>query len=171
MLGLTPLGFVHTLVGLAALVAGFMALARYKEITLRNTLGRVYLASTFVAAASALGIFQHGGFNPAHGLAILTLLALALGYAASITGVLGRRSRYLAAICYSATFLFHLIPGVTELLTRFPPGAPVFASAEAPGLKPIYLALMALFAVGLFFQIRWLKAEVNRPALAASAAA
>ena len=105
------------------------------------------------------------GFNPAHGLAILTLLAMALGYAASITGVLGRRSRYLQAICYSATFVFHLIPGVTETLTRLPVGDPVFASAEAPGLRPIYAALLVLYAIGLFFQVRWLKGEMDKPML------
>ncbi|MEJ6022571.1 hypothetical protein [Ramlibacter sp. PS4R-6] len=165
MFGLTPLGVVHTITGMTALVAGFWALARYKEITLQNTLGRVYLASTFVAAATALGIFQHGGFNPAHGLAIFTLLAMALGYVANLTGVLGRRSRYLQAICYSATFVFHLIPGVTETLTRLPVGAPVFPNAEAPGLKPVYAALLVAYAIGLFFQIRWLKAEVDKPML------
>ena len=96
------------------------------------------------------------------GLAILTLLAMAVGYIASITGVLGRRSRYFTAICYSATFLFHLIPGVTETLTRLPVGAPVFASAEAPGLRPIYAVMLVVFAVAVFFQIQWLRGEVNK---------
>jgi uncharacterized membrane protein len=79
MSGLTPLGFIHTLASLVALASGLWALAGYKEISLQNRQGRVYLASTLVTAASALGIFQHGGFNPAHGLAVLTLLAVALG--------------------------------------------------------------------------------------------
>lgn len=170
MLGLTALGIVHTAIGLLALVCGFAALARHREISHHHRLGQVYLVSTLLAAATALGIFEHGGFGPPHMLAVLTLLALAVGFAASLTGVLGRRSRYLQAVCYSATFLFHLIPGVTETLTRLPLGQPVFAGADAPGLRPIYAVLLAVFAVGLVLQLRWLRAQINKPVFAAAAA-
>jgi hypothetical protein len=67
------------------------------------------------------------------------------------------------AACYSATLLFHMIPGFTETLTRLPAGDPVFPNAEAPGLRPIAGALLLVFIVGLFFQLRWLKAEGARP--------
>ena len=36
MLGLTPLGAVHTAISLIALVAGFAALWRYREISTRS---------------------------------------------------------------------------------------------------------------------------------------
>jgi len=166
MLGLTTLGIIHTAISLVAVVCGFWALARYKEITSQTSLGRTYLVTTLLTALTGLGIFQHGGFGPPHALAILTLLALAVGYAASLTGVLGRRSRYLQAVCYSATVLFHMIPGFTETLTRLPAGQPVFPNAEAPGLRPIYGALLVVFVVGLVLQLRWLRAEVNKPVLA-----
>src|SRR5262245_60333472 len=128
--GLSPLGLFHTAVSLIALVSGFVALFRDKEISPRNRLGRTYLVATLVTAVTALGIFRHGGFGPPHALAIMTLAALAVGAAASYSGLFGGWARYVETACYSATFLFHLIPGFTETLTRFPAGAPIAASAE-----------------------------------------
>jgi len=169
MFGLTPLGIVHTAIGLVAVACGFWALARYKEITAQTAIGRTYLVTTFLTAATGLGIFQHGGFGPPHALSILTLIALATGFAAAQTGVLGRRTRYLQAACYSGTLLFHMIPAFTETLTRLPAGGPVFPDADAPGLRPIYAALLVVFAVGLALQLRWLRAEMGKPALAGGA--
>lgn len=159
MFGLTTLGLFHTAVGLVALVSGFAALARYKVISADNRLGQVYLISTLVTALSALGIFQHGGFGPPHALAIMTLIALAVGSLAARSQVFGRASRYIQAICYTATILFHMIPGVTESLTRLPLGAPVEASADAPIFQTLYpiLAVITLIIMGL--QIGWLRRQ------------
>src|SRR6266513_1090988 len=41
--GLTPLGVIHTAISLIAVAAGLIALARDKEISPRNTLGKVYV--------------------------------------------------------------------------------------------------------------------------------
>jgi len=161
MLGLTSLGVLHTLIGLLAVVSGFWALARYKEISPKNRLGQTYLVATPITAVTGLGIFQHGGFGPPHALSILTLIALAVGTVGATTNVFGRLSRYVQAASYSATILFHMIPGFTESLTRLPPATPVFASADAPEFKPIYAALMLLFLIGLTLQIRWLRQEVQ----------
>ena len=159
MFGLTTLGIVHTAFSLVALASGFAALVRYKEISPNDRLGQVYLAATLVTAATALGIFRHGGFGPPHMLAILTLLALAVGVIAGTTQVFGRASRYVQAVSLSSTFLFHLIPGFTEALTRLPPGAPVLPSAAAPEFKTIYAVLTAIFCAGLFLQLRWLRSR------------
>jgi uncharacterized membrane protein len=141
LFGLTALGVIHTIVGLAAITVAVGAYRLDKEIRLDRPWGRTYLALTFLTAASALFIMQHGGFNKAHGLALLTLGALAVGLVAA-RGTFGGLSRYVAALCFGATLLFHAIPGVTETLTRLPPGAPIAASAEAPKLPPIFGALL-----------------------------
>jgi uncharacterized membrane protein len=169
MLGLTTFGTIHAAISLVALVSGFWALARDQEMTSHTPLGRTYLIATLLTALTGLGIFQHGGFGPPHVLSLLTLPALAVGFAASVTGVLGRRSRHLQAICYSATLLFHMIPGFTETLTRLPAGPPVFADAEAPGLRTIYAALLVVFVVGLVLQLHWLRTRIDAPLAAASA--
>lgn len=163
MLGLTTLGIVHTAISLVAVVSGFRALARDKEISVGNGLGRTYLVTTFLTAATGLGIFEHGGFGPPHVLSILTLLALAVGTAAALGGVFGRWSRQVQAISYSATMLFHMVPGFTESLTRLPPGQPLLPNAEAPELKPIFGVLLLLFIVGITFQLRWLRSRTTPP--------
>jgi uncharacterized membrane protein len=157
MFGLTTLGIVHTLVSLAAIVFGVRALARHHEISPREPLGRGYLLLTLIAAATALGIFRHGSFGPPHGLAILTLLALAVGTLAALTGLFGSWSRYVQAIAYTATFLFHMIPGFTESLTRLPPGQPLLPGPDAPAFVPIYGVLLLVFIVGLTLQLRWVR--------------
>jgi uncharacterized membrane protein len=163
MLGLTTLGVIHTAISLVAVVSGFWTLARYREISTSNGLGKTYLVTTFLTAATGLGIFQHGGFGPPHVLSILTLLALLVGTLAAVTGLFGRASSYVQAIFYSATLFFHMIPGFTETLTRLPPGAPVLPSADAPPFKVINAVLLLLFLVGLAFQLRWLRNKARRP--------
>jgi uncharacterized membrane protein len=162
MLGLSALGAFHTLVSLVALVCGFVALGRDKEISPRNRLGQTYLVATLITAATALGIFRHGGFGPPHVLALLTLGALGVGSLAAYSALFGSWSRYVQVVSYSATFLFHLIPGFTETLTRFPVGAPIAASAEAPILQGISAVLLVLFLAGVAAQIVWLRASQRR---------
>ena len=159
MLGLTTLGVFHTAIALVAVVCGFIALARDKEISPTNRLGQVYLISTLVTAVTALGIFQHGGFGPPHVLAVLTLVALAVGTVAASSQLFGRAARYVQAISYSSTMLFHMIPAVAESSTRLPPGAPLVASADAPVLRVIDLALLVAFLVGATLQGRRIRTK------------
>ena len=163
MLGLTPLGTFHTAIGLVALVCGFVALARDKEISSSNRLGQAYLVTTLITAVTALGIFRHGGFGPPHVLAILTLVALGLGTVAATSSLFGQSSRYVQAVSYSITILFHMIPAVTESATRLPPGTPLAASQDAPILKAVDLALLVAFVIGVTLQLRWLRARSVAP--------
>ena len=75
MFGLTPLGIIHTAISLVAVVAGFFALIRDHEITASNLVGKIYIVTTALTCLTAFGIFQHGGFNKAHVLGIITLVA------------------------------------------------------------------------------------------------
>ena len=127
-----------------------------------DRLGQTYLVTTLISAATGLGIFQHGGFGAPHVLSVLTILALAVGTVAASSRLFGRASRYIQAISYSATILFHLIPGVTETSTRLPRGAPLVASPDAPALQTVYVVLLVAFLIGLALQLRWLRATSQR---------
>ena len=151
-----PLGWFHTLMGITALVSGAFTLAKYKEIRLGNRSGLLYLVTTLITAGTALAIFQRGEFGPGHALAVMTLLALAVGTVAATTNIFGKMSRYLQALSYSATLLFHCIPAVTDGLLRLPVGDPVLSSIEDPVLKMCYLALLVLFLLGVSLQLRWI---------------
>ena len=151
-----PLGWFHTAVGIAAILSGVMALWKYREITLDSRSGLFYVIATLITAATALGIYQHGGFGVAHVLAVLTLAALAVGTLAATTNVFGRLSRYLQGLSYSATLLFHCIPAVTDGLMRLPVGDPVVSSLEDPLLRGSYLGLLIAFLIGTVLQQRWI---------------
>lgn len=156
---LSPLGIVHTVVAIAAIVAVAYLLWQDKQITLERGLGKFYLAATVVAAATALGIYRHGGPNAAHGLAVLTILAVVVGAAATRADFLGGFKKYFVALCFSATVLFHLLPTATEILTRFPAEAPMVSSLQDPLLEKTFLVIVVVFAVMLALQMNWLRKQ------------
>jgi len=149
-----PLGWFHTAMAVLALVCGVYTLFRYKEILLSNRSGLLYVLATLVTAVTALMIYQRGTFGPGHALAILTLGALAFGTIAARTRLFGRLSRYLQAISYSATLLFHMVPAITDGLLRLPVGDPVLDSLESPVLKAFYAAFLLMYLIGVSLQLR-----------------
>jgi uncharacterized membrane protein len=156
MAEMTPLGWFHTALGITALASGGITLAKFKEITLQTKSGQIYLAATLITAGTALGIFQRGEFGPGHVLAVMTLVALAVGTVAATTTLFGKITRYVQAVSYSATLFFHFIPAITDGLLRLPIGNPVLTSIEDPILKMSYLGLLVLFLVGASLQMRWI---------------
>jgi len=157
MFGLTQLGTFHTAISLIAVGAGAIALFRDKEISPRNGLGKTYIITTLITVVTGYGIFQHGGFGKPLVLRIVTLVVLAIAFAAGRTRLFGRASPYVETVSYSATFFFHFIPGFTESLTRLPLGAPVLASQEAPELQAITAVLFVAFLIGAWLQVRRLR--------------
>ena len=158
---MTPLGWFHTVLGVISLASGVVTLARHKEISWQSRSGQVYLVATLITAGTALGIFQRGEFGPGHALALITLVALAIGTVAATTTLFGALSRYVKAISYSATLLFHCIPAVTDGLLRLPVGNPVLTSIDDPVLKMCYLGLFAVFLVGISLQLRWIRRQTR----------
>lgn len=163
MFGLTQLGVIHTAISLVAVAAGLIALFRDKEISPRNGVGKIYIIATVLTCLTGFGIFQHGGFGKPHALGIITLLVLGVAYVAGYTKLYGRASPYIETVSYSATFLFHLIPGITETTTRLPLGAPLLPNAEAPALQAASAVLFVVFLIGAALQVRRLRARL-RPA-------
>jgi uncharacterized membrane protein len=154
---ITLFGWFHTIVGIAALVFGVYSLAKFKVIQSSEFTGKVYLACTLIAAISALFIYHRDGFGPAHMLAVLTLLAVLVGAVAEKTNVFGKFSPYLQAVSYTGTFLFHMIPAITDGLTRLPVDAPIVTSIEDPLLLGFYMAFLSTYVLGVIAQIIWLR--------------
>lgn len=162
MLGLTTLGLFHTAISLVALVAGAVALARDTEIVRASALGQLYIWTTVVTSVTGFGIFQHGGFGKPHALGVMTLIVLLLAAIAGRTQLFGRASRYIETIGYTLTFLFHMIPALTETFTRIPVGSPLFSSPEDPALEKIIGLFVLAFIVGATLQVRRLRASAPR---------
>ena len=153
------LGWFHTGIAIVALLVGVTSLAKYKVIAFAQQTGKIYLICTLITAATALMIYRHDGFGIAHGLAVLTLLALAVGYVAEKFKLFGKFSPYIQAMSYSGTFLFHMIPAITDGLMRLPVGDPVVTSIEDPLLQGFYLAFLITYIVGISLQIKWLRKQ------------
>ena len=156
---LSPMGILHTVLGIVALVAGFILLWQSKRISYQPKLGKIYLAATFITGASSLTIFNHGSFNIAHGLGILTMLAVVVGMLAEKTQILGFLNKYFVNLCYSATLLFHLLPTTTEIMIRFPVDAPLVSSLKDPLLHKTFLIIFVLFIIMLIWQMIWLRKQ------------
>ena len=154
---ITLLGWIHTIIAIIALVAGFYTLAIYKLITPAQKTGQVYLVCTLIAAVTALMIYKHGGFGAAHALAVLTLLALLAGFFVTKIPALAKMADYFQAFCFSGTLLFHMIPAITDGLLRLPTGQPILTNPEDPLLKIFYLIFVVTFLVGYICQFIWLK--------------
>ena len=157
--GLTGLGVVHTSISLIAVVAGAIALLRDGRITSSNRVGMTYIVATALTCLTGFGIFQHGGFGKPHVLGIITLVVLAIAWIAGHSAAFGRASRYVETVGYSATFLFHMIPAITETTTRLPLGAPLLTNADAPQLQVASGVLFVLFLIGATLQVRALRAS------------
>jgi uncharacterized membrane protein len=158
MLGLTPLGAFHTAISLIAVVAGFVALAREREISTRSTAGQIFFGGTVISCLTALGIFQHGGFGIPHVFAIVTLVVLAVALTAERAAALGWLSRYVATVGYSFALFLHFVPATVETLTRLPAEAPYLANPEDPKAQPIIGFFFLIFLVGATIQVLRLRA-------------
>jgi uncharacterized membrane protein len=167
MFGLTSLGVVHTAIALVAVAAGILCFVRAGAISARSTAGKTYVYTTVLTCVTGFGIFQHGGFGIPHVLGIVTLVVLALAVVADRQQFFGTASPYVGTAAFSATFFFHMIPGVTETFTRLPAGAPLFEGPEAPGLQNVIGVFFVLFVAGTIYQL-W-RIRAGRRALAVTA--
>ena len=79
-----------------------------------------------------------------------------LGLGAWIFGFL---APYLQTISYSALFLFHMVPGITEVLRRFPPDNPIVidSNVDHPILISFYITFFISYLIIVTNQIMWLK--------------
>jgi len=161
MHGLTPLGVIHTIISLVAVGAAVVALVRDRQLVATNRVGRVYVIATVLTCLTGLPIFQHGGFGPPHALAILTLVVLAIVWAAAKTGVFGSWSRYVEVIGLSLTVFFHWVPAVTETSSRLPPGAPLTTGPTDPRVQAAVGVGFVLFLIGAFLQWRSLRSDAQ----------
>ena len=159
---ITLLGWIHTVIAIITVIAGLYTLAVYRVITPEQRAGQLYLVCTFIAAVTALMIYKHGGFGPAHGLAVLTLLALVAGFVVTRIEALAGIADYFQAFCFSGTLLFHMIPAITDGLLRLPVGDPVLTNPHDPVLRRFYLAFLIIFLVGYVMQFLWLKNQKSR---------
>ena len=154
---MTMLGWFHTILGIGAVLTGFYAIVRFKIISLENKVGQIYVVLTAIVAGSALGIYNQGGFGIAHVLAVLTLIALTGAIVMEKFKIFGRFSKYFQALGYTSTFLFHMIPAITDFLRRIPVGDPFVDSFDDPLLINFQISFLIAYLFIILTQLVWLK--------------
>lgn len=151
MFGLSILGIVHTLISLIAVVAALTMLVSEGRITLQGGLGRTYLIGTTIGCLTAFGLSSHGGFNPGHALALLTLVCL---IGAVIVERLSMKGwSYIQVVLLSTSLFFALVPGITETLTRLPLSQPLATGPEDPLVLKALGTLALVFLTTLIIQL------------------
>jgi hypothetical protein len=152
------IGWIHTLIALIAILSGAYSLKKYTIIETKNFSAKIFIVTTIIAAVTALLIYKRG-FGVGHLLAIITLLAFIFGYINERGWFFGFLAPYFQTVSYSAIFLFHMIPGITEILRRFPPDNPIVidSNVDHPILISFYITFFISYLIITTNQIIWLQ--------------
>ena len=152
------IGWIHTLIALIAILSGAYSLKKYTIIETKNFSAKVFIVATIIAAITALLIYKRG-FGVGHLLAIITLSAVIFGYINERGLFFGFLTPYFQTVSYSALFLFHMIPGITEILRRFPPDNPIVidSNVDHPILISFYITFFISYLIITTNQIIWLQ--------------
>jgi uncharacterized membrane protein len=79
--GLDPLGLIHTLLGIAALLLGLAVLLRRKGTRVHRRTGQAYVLSMILLNATALMIYDlYGRFGPFHVASAISLATVGAGF-------------------------------------------------------------------------------------------
>lgn len=144
---LTLTGWLHTLACSYALMIGGAMLWRAKGGSVHRRDGMRYLYAMLLANLTALGVYQLGGFNVFHILALCTLLSLALAFASAHW----RKPRrywlriHLGAILFS---YYQLIGGlINEAFVRIPAlhGEKAMAGLTQGVAMMVFLMILSYF--------------------------
>lgn len=155
MFGITTFGWGHTLISIAGLLSGLVALVTAGRISQYKPAGKLFVWFTAASCITGFFISRTGHFNEAHALSGLTLLTLAAAF--WLERITFRRwAAYVSTALYSLALFFHFIPGFTETLTRVPAGGPLAEGPQDPLVKGaigasflVYLVVVAIQFIGL----------------------
>ncbi len=152
---------LHTAVSLLPVGFGLAAFLRHGAIDPRTHLGKWSLGTMLAGSVSGLGFILTLGFTPGQVLGLFTLGLLAVG-TLTPRGA-WREPGYTQTITLSFSYLMLWIFLTTETLKRFPVGESFATGPNDPSLVPVRLALLAIFVVGVTYQVLKFR-SVNGPA-------
>lgn len=142
---MSTLGWVHTIFGLVALLAGTAVVLMRKGTRWHRTLGHVYLTS--MVALNTLGFFIYGlfgAFGPFHWMAVASLITLLVGMIPVFTRKPKRKWLELHAGFISGSYVGLVAATTAEITSRLPGGWNSF-SATVTGIT-----IAVVIAVGVF---------------------
>lgn len=152
-MGLSTIGIFHTIIGIAAIVSAIVSYARFGKINLGHSTGKIYFYATVVTSLTALGIFNHGGFNIGHVFSLFIIVLVVGAYYLHLKKQGNNRFRYLENFFLTFSFFLSWIPTINETLNRIPVGNPLAKGGPTdPLVGKTILVFFVLFLVGTVLQ-------------------
>ena len=152
--GISYIGWLHTILGIAAIVIGLYLLIKDRFIFMNTNLARFYLLSTVITCASSFLLYgATGSFNTAHWLSVITILAVLFALGLERFNIFGFFNVYLKQLALTGTVFFSMLPTTAEVLQRLPPRDPFVDSIEDPLVQSFYMAYVVIFGLFGVYQV------------------
>jgi len=149
-MGISSLGWLHTLGSLPAIPLALYMLLRHGRIEPRSGSGRAYFCFMLLGALTVYPI-AHQPISMI--IATVTLAVLLLGYAMATVFADWRYSRPVETVALSLSVFLLLVPTVSESLRRLPVGHPLVTDLKDPLLLGAQGALLLALLLGVPLQL------------------
>ena len=150
-MGISPLGWLHTLGSLPAIPLAAYMLIKHGRIVPQTGAGRAYFWFMLLGVLTVYPI-AHQPISSI--VATITLVVLLLGYGISRWPVAKRFGKYVETISLSISVFLLMVPTVSESLRRLPVGNPLVTDMKDPLLLGAQGALFLILIIGIPLQIR-----------------
>lgn len=150
-MGISPLGWLHTLGSLPAIPLAAYMLVKHGRIVPETRAGRAYFWFMLLGVLTVYPI-AHQPISSI--VATVTLVALLLGYGISRWPMAKRFGKYIETISLSISVFLLMVPTVSESLRRLPVGDPLVTDLKDPLLLGVQGALFLALIVGIPLQVR-----------------
>lgn len=158
--GISPIGWLHTLGSLPAIPLAAYMLARRGRIAPETKAGHAYFWFMLLGVLTVYPI-AHQSISAI--VATTTLVVLLLGYGLSRWPMAPRPAKYVETISLSISVFLLMIPTVSESLRRLPVGNPLVTDLKDPLLLGVQGALLLALVVGIPLQLRALYKRNSAP--------
>lgn len=150
-MGISPLGWLHTLGSLPAIPLAAYMLVKHGRIVPETRAGRAYFWFMLLGVLTVYPI-AHQPISSI--VATVTLAMLLLGYGISRWPMAKRFGKYIETISLSISVFLLMVPTVSESLRRLPVGNPLATDLKDPLLLGVQGALFLALIVGIPLQMR-----------------
>lgn len=116
-LDLYPIGWVHTLASLVALVVGAIVLVRPKGTPVHKLRGRIYVLAMIATCLTSFAIYRRGVFWFPHWSGVAALILIAAGFAFAHSKI-PRGWMHWHLTCMIASYYLLIGGGVNEVFVR-----------------------------------------------------
>lgn len=151
-LDLFPLGWVHLIASLGALVVGIFVLLRPKGTPVHSRRGWVYAMCLLFTSITALGIYRRGVFFFPHWMAIVAPIITTVGILTARFRIPRTAWLHLHLTCLLTSFYILVAIGVNEIVLRVDVlrQSPPMFGPPAVGLTHFATLLLFLTVIGYF---------------------